>query len=296
MGTHATEHVSTYSTILKTTVVLLAALAWTSLLTCGESQHCVLLNSICQQSYGWGNLHSADTACSCSCTACLWTNQIQLICGGLGPFSQNKTFHKAVTRAVIDQFWCAGPWKALSWEVESWSGCTSSLYDKQSCSTMNEPSDVSAMAPAQPDWWDCFLLLMNAELLALSGAGSWCEGRSMLLAPLWGFCAMPGAWWRRVKSLQGYALWWAAPWGQLFPALSHVPALVGKEGRGTCVRSLALVIHGASAPRCCFNFIPPDCLPYKAKMSRCRSTGASGWQGWFRQPGTQAERGCLLPS
>lgn len=33
--------------------------------------------------------------------------------------AQNKIFHKAVTRAVIDPFSCMGPWKALSWEVES---------------------------------------------------------------------------------------------------------------------------------------------------------------------------------
>lgn len=271
-----TEHVSTYSTILKTTIVPLAALAWTSLLTCGESQHCILLNSICQQSYGWGNLHSADTACSCSCTACLWANQIQLICGGCGLFSQNKTFHKAVTWALTHPFWCAGPRKALSWDAESWAGSTSSLYDKQSCSTTSEPSNVSAMAPAQPGWWDRFFAPGSlGSRWQQWGAGVKAGARCWLWCVVFVQCLEPTG--RGVGACRAVACDGLSTMRMALPCSTSCPCF-GWEGRqktvrGTSVRSLALVIHGRSALGYCFTSSPTTGFLIKLK---CPSAGAPG--------------------
>lgn len=100
----AVEPVSTYSTILKDECPASGCPCMGFVLTCVESQQCVLLNSICQQSLG--EEISTQQIQPAAAPALLASELIRssLFVKGCELFSQNKTIHKAVTRAIIDPF------------------------------------------------------------------------------------------------------------------------------------------------------------------------------------------------
>lgn len=88
----------------------------------------------------------------------------------------------------------------------------------------------------------------------LTVAGSWCEGSGgILLVPVWGVCAKKKPWQPGTRSLQGCSCDALRATGMAAPCSVSRPCF-GWKGRQipVCVRSLALVIHGASALGCCF--------------------------------------------
>lgn len=86
----------------------------------------------------------------------------------------------------------------------------------------------------------------------------------------------------------------------LFPALSHVLALVGKEGRILYVSDPWHSSFKELSSRMLLHFILRDWLPYKAKVPQCQSSGpAAGWSHsgslGQRLPATHANLGKTPP-
>lgn len=227
------EPVSTYSTILKGKRPAYGCSCMHFLLTCVESQQCVLLNSICQQSSG--EEISTQQIKPAAAPALLASELIRssLFVEAVSCSPKTKPSTKLWLGQLLTHFDMLALEKHWAyWEVESWAGSTNSLYNSKAAPLQMSPS---AVATSQPDWWNCFF--PNE----CGGPGSlgchWLQqgtGVKAVEACYWFQCewlckGKPDS--QRVGACRAIPVMCWEPWGGLFPALSHVLALVGKESR-----------------------------------------------------------------